>query len=525
MEQKKGSLNHSVSNSNLHKVAKSTIIVITGTLLSAILFLIARLLIIRTWSQNEYGIYSLSLALPTIIIAISTLGLKDGVVRNIAFARHKKDEKNISELISITSVIYLLFGIFGGAILFLSADTIAIKIFDEPGLIIPIKIFSTLIPLTKIIEIIGAIFRGFDDVRPQIFCNEIIKSAFFLIFVLFIICFNFSFMAIFYAFSMSMIISCILIIIYAFKRLSFRKRLSLKNLNFSTFKQLLFFSFPLYGSTIINVAMPWINTVIIGGIKDMNSVALYNAVVPLSQIISFPVVALSLAYMPSITGLYAKNNKNEIKRNYTILTKWIFFVALPLFLALFLFSEEILLLLFDESYVIAAYAFKILCFQGLVISLLGLNTYNLIAIGKTNSILISYLTAAILNITIAFILIPTHGINGAAFASIFSIIAANVIMSLSLYASTKLHPFSKNLIKPVFLFLLLAFGFYFVITGLIKYNIFSIFLFFIFCCLILLFSMLVTKSIDKEDLDMIDIIERKTGIKLERIKKIFKKTM
>lgn len=525
MEQKKDLWDHSIVNINLHKVAKSTVIVIIGTLLSTILFFIARLLIIRTWSQNEYGIYSLSLALPTIIIAISALGLKDGVVRNIAVARHKKDEKKISELISISFVVYLLFGIFGSVVLFLLADTIAIKIFHEQNLIIPIKIFSTLIPLTKIIEIIGAIFRGFNDVRPQIFCNEIAKSAFFLIFILFIIWFNFSFIDIFYAFSISMIISCTLIIIYAFKKLSFRKRLSFKNLNFSTFRELLLFSLPLYGSTMINVAMPWVNTVILGGIKDMASVALYNAVVPLSQVISFPAVALSLAYMPSITGLYAKNKNNEIKRNYTILTKWLFFVALPIFLALFLFSEKILLFLFDESYVAAAYAFRIVCFQGLIISLLGLNTYNLIAIGKTHVILISYLTAAILNITIAFILIPAHGVNGAAFASIFSIIATNVIMSLSLYVSTKVHPFSKNLIKTVFLSLLLIFGFYFATANLIKYNILSIFLFFIFCCLIILFSMLVTKSVDKEDLDMIDILGRKTGIKLEKIKKIFEKAM
>lgn len=525
MDEGKDSWDHLIVNNTLKKVAKSTVIVAIGTLISAILFFIIRLIIIRNWSQVEFGIYSLAISIPVIILVFSTLGLKEGVVRNIAFARSENDEKKVSEIMSISITIYAFLGLAAGVALFLLSDFIAVELFHEPDLVMPLKIFSTLIPLTKILGILSSFFRGFDDVKPVIYYNNITKSVVFLVSILIIVWFNLAFINVFYAFSISMMISCSLIIIHGFKNLSLRKRLSKNHLNSSTFVHLLTISLPLWGTAMIIVVVGRADVIMLAGIKDVTKVALYEAAVPIAQLISFPLGALSVIYMPVISGLYAKRKHNEIKRNYTILTKWLVFIALPIFLVFFLFTKEILTFLYGQSYVMATTALRIASFQGIITSLLGLNSNNLIVIGKTAFITISYFIAATLNIILNFILIPRYGVSGAAFASFVSMILANGIMSVVLYKFTKVHPFSKNLVKPILLFFVMTLGFYFVTKNLITYDILYVVLFYIISCLALLFSILITKSVDKEDSDMIEVLERKTGLKLKFIKSLFKRAM
>ena len=81
------------TNESLQKIAKGSSIAFVGLLLSLLPAFIGRLIIVRYWTESDYGVFSLSLAVLTICVAISTLGLNQGVSRSIAYARGKKEYK------------------------------------------------------------------------------------------------------------------------------------------------------------------------------------------------------------------------------------------------------------------------------------------------------------------------------------------------------------------------------------------------------------------------------------------------
>ena len=110
--------------------------------------------------------------------------------------------------------------------------------------------------------------------------------------------------------------------------------------------------------------------------------------------------------MPIITELYSKRKFNDIKVLSITTSKWIFFVNLPLFFIILLFSKRILNVAFGSEYVAGYGALLILIFGYLFHSLTHPYTSVLGVIKKTNLILYIMIVAALINVLLNYILIP-----------------------------------------------------------------------------------------------------------------------
>ena len=162
-------------------------------------------------------------------------------------------------------------------------------------------------------------------------------------------------------------------------------------------------------------------------------------------------------------------------------------------------------------------------FWFIINNFLGPNGATLIAMGKSRFIMFASLATAILNIGLNIILIPPFGIEGAAIASVVSIVSINLMKCWKLYSLNGAQPLSKNLIKPTLVSLGLITIIHFISQNFLTIRIWMIPLFFILYYAIYILAILLTKSLDQEDLKMLTEIERKTGIKSTSIKRFLAK--
>lgn len=210
---------------------------------------------------------------------------------------------------------------------------------------------------------------------------------------------------------------------------------------------------------------------------------------------------------------------DELRRNYTILTKWLVSITLPIFLVIALFPEAVLYLFFGYGYVPAAMALRILSIGFIINNLLGPNEATLLALGHPRFIMWATLATAIMNIILNMALIPPLGIVGAAIASVASITVVNIIRSLKLYSLSKIHPLSKNLFKPVIISIALAFLIQVLTQNFLTVTWWMLPLLFILYLGIYGLAMLFTRSFDKEDIALLLAIEKRSGINAAPIKK------
>jgi O-antigen/teichoic acid export membrane protein len=508
---------------SLHKIAKGASLVFIGLLGTILAVFIGKLIIIRYWTEDEYGIFSIALTILILLSTISTLGLSFGLSRSIAYIRGKREFEKIPDLIFTSLLICIIVSVVSSSIIFLFSDYISLNIFHEPRLSLPLKIFSIPIPFLTLINVIISIFRGFDNVKPTVIFSQLLWNILFPIFLIIIIFLNKTFINIFYAAIASIIITWLILILYTTRSVKKIKFPPLKLYKSKINKEIIFFSLPLLGASIFSLLITWTDTLILGVISGTYFVGLYNGVLPLALFITFPLSALITIFVPIFSGLYAKKQFPEIKRNFSILTKWLSLTTTPIFMIFLLYPNQIINFLFGPNYVIAADVLRILAIGFMINTFFGPNGATLISMGRSYFILIATFSAAVLNIILNFSLIPIYGMIGAALASALSMLYINLIRGVKLYSINKVHPLNKNFFKPMLLTFPVIILLYLLLDNLIIVNIWMIPIIFILYYILYIGAILFTKSVDQEDLKMLEIIEQRTGIKQKLIRKMIKK--
>jgi O-antigen/teichoic acid export membrane protein len=512
-----------IKDQSLQKIGIGACAVFVSTVIQVALSFIIGVIIVRNTSKSEYGIYSLGLVIVGIFTIISALGLTDGSTRYVAYFRGKNETDKVRGVISSSIIISLVTSILLAFLLFLFSNFISNNIFHSPELSIPLKLFSAAIPFSVLTNLFVSIFLGFDQVGPSIYFQNILKNCTF-IFILAIVIMNGSpFIGIIVSYILPIVFTLIAITIYFFKKLGnkwdFRKSINIDSMT----KELLMFSFPLVAVNILIMTMYWANTLMIGYFKSPDEVGLYNVATPLASQLTIVLTSLGFLYTPIIANLYSNNRMKELGRIYAVSTKWSFMGSLPLFVALFMFPEVILELLYGHRYVDAAMALKILALGSFVNAITGNKYQTLMAVGKTSSLMRVFLIGGLVNVILNAVLIPPYGIVGAAIANSSGVAISNILLTIILYSTFKIHPITKNYLKSVAIAIGCIILIYIISLNITIYvlTLIEILILFVAAYAMLL---IITKSLDEEDISILFTIGKRLGFSqksLERILKIF----
>lgn len=508
---------------SLVKITKGAGTTLGGSLVALLIGFISRPMIARYGTEADYGVYSLALVVLNICVVVATLGLQQGIPRSIAYARGKNDSESVQKLIPASIQFGLIAGISLGIVLFFTSDIVAVRIFHDAALGFPLKILALGIPFLTLMTILASVFRGFDDTKPMVYFQNILRPLLLPLLLLPIILLNLPFTDVFYAFLASLVVSCVALIVYTTKRLPFPLGFRTGLTHNPVAKELLLFSLPLLGVAMLDLIIAWTDTLMLGGLKTSTEVGLYSAAHPLAQFIVAPMVAVLLIYVPVVSSLYAQGSMAEMKRDFSIVTKWLFSATLPLFLILFLFPDTVLGFLFGAGYTPAATALRILSLGFIISNLTGPNVSTLVVMGKTRFVMWTYLAAALLNVGLNFALIPPFGIEGAAIASAVALTSINVAVCVKVYRVAQSQPFTKNLLKPALGSLALVFLFQFIFTNIVTVVWWMLPLLFILYYVIYGLAILLTRSFDQEDIAMLLAIEKRVGMNLSFAKRIMRR--
>jgi len=154
-------------------------------------------------SPGDFGIYSLALTVISITGAIATLGLSDGVARYVAYFRGKNEDHKIHELITSAAVMGLTASVIAMLVSPMLFEYMAGNGFDIQGKILDvIKIMILAIPVTILLNVAVAIYRGFDRTNVNMYFYNLVRPLSLLTFASDAVFFRLSFHGIvFYGFA------------------------------------------------------------------------------------------------------------------------------------------------------------------------------------------------------------------------------------------------------------------------------------------------------------------------------------
>ena len=506
----------SALDQSIKKIAKGAGIIVAGTVIGMAVQLINRILIVRSISMADYGVFSLGLVLFGIAGTVSQGGFNMSVPRFLGYYRGKKDENSIRGVIRSSFQIQLFLGIAFSLTLFFGAGYIE-DFYQIEGLKMALQIFAVGIPLFDLIHIIINIFKGFDNVNPTLYFSNVMLVGLRFLFLLTAAMVAPSLPYILAAYVGALAGTAVSAAVY-YKKNSPVVRGEAAPMG----KELLLFSLPLFGTVFLGQLMNWTDVLMLGYFTSADLVGLYNGAVPLCGILPIFLSSAGVIFVPVLSVLYSRGQLSEMKKAYSTVTKWVFSATLPFFLVVFIFPQMVLTFFFGSTYQGAHTALRVLSGGYMFHVLMGPIGQNLVIFGRPRLLLVNNTAGLLLNIGLNLLLIPQYGINGAAAATSVTFVFLNILALLQVYRISGMHPFSHNYVK----LLGSSLGLIGLVTALFRYITVSYWILpvvFVVCVVSYILVVLVTKSFDREDIVLLKTLERRTGLDLTWLKKILSK--
>jgi len=383
------------------------------------------LLIARYFGAEGLGEYMLAVVVLRIFTLIAKLGMDTASIRFIAsFAKQKKwksllyfREKVVSTLL-VTSII-------SSSLMYFLANAIANLLNINPEYI---RLFSFFILPMVFFILHYQSLRGLKKIAEFSFFYRMSQALFTIIAFFILLQYINDSIVPFYAYATSLIIVSILAFVV------FRSALKVKieenveeEIEEKSLKNILAVAMPLMFAQSVQFIMAWTDKLMIGNMMTAEDVGVYGVAFRLSMFASISLMAINSIASPKFAEMYGDNNIEGLKKVAQQSTKMIFWSTLPLVILFFMFPE-LLLGFFGEQFKIGVYAFLLLSFGKLISSFSG-SVGNLLQMtGKQLIYMNVLLVGAIINVLLNYFLIPIYGINGAAIASMTSIIIWNLTM-------------------------------------------------------------------------------------------------
>ncbi len=208
-----------------------------------------------------------------------------------------------------------------------------------------------------------------------------------------------------------------------------------------TTKKLLRFGVQIFIANSINLINYQADIIFIGYFLTATDVGYYSVAIGLSKFFWIIPQTIQTITYPATSEYWANNNQSALQIMIDKSMKYSTCILLPIGLMVWLFAEEIIILIFGDSFIYAVLSLQILLIGTVINGVLERSIGGTLAgIGKAYLVPKIAACSATINIILNFILIPVFGISGAAIATAFSISITSIInlFFISKYAHIKI---------------------------------------------------------------------------------------
>jgi O-antigen/teichoic acid export membrane protein len=507
--------NDSELNKSLNLLAKTSVVVFIGVILSKLFTYIYKIIIARYFDPEVYGLFNLAIMIIGILAALATLGLPDGLIRFISYDRKNRYLSKSKYLFNLSSKIIFTISIVLTIIFYLLAEFISVSVFKKPELTIYLEIFSLSLPFLSVTSIMLSLIRAFEKIGIYSLIQNILQNLIRLIIIIILLLLGWSVGSILGSYIISVIL--ITIISYLFSRkyiLALEKNKDIKEKDKKSLRKDFFdYSWPIVFLGIIGSLLYWTDSFVIGYFMKASDVGFYNVAFTLIGLLGIAPELFMQLFLPLVVKEYSKNRLELIQEISKQIAKWILIINVPIFVIMIIYPGVIINVLFGADYLSAETPLRILAIGGFFVAIFMSLSSNLLSMkGKSKLLLINTLFIAFFNFILNVLLVPKYGLNGAAFATMVSWFLFGSILLFQVKHYLNIVPIRRKMISIV-LMGFFASGVLLLIKNMIPSNLFGLALAGIIFVLIYVFFIVKLGGLDRNDKRVFDSIKNKINLK------------
>ena len=382
------------------------------------------ILLARLMSPENFGLYAIILSFVLLLALPFAGGIPVFMIRHISSAMAKNEYSPVKGLIFISFL-----WVVGGTILISAITFFSLPLFVESTNTHTYRLGLTLCILSPFILWSGSILRGLKRVVIGRVAEFVVQPLFLFGLILFIYLssktelttndvLNYHILSLFFA----AIVSIILIFIYIPRNIyAIPATYEIKKWALS--------AIPLIFSIGLIVVNANIDILMVGALAGEEEAGQYRVATRLAGFIPFFLFAANNAVGPLISKLHTQKQNVELQKLLTFIARITFIGCMPLLILLIIWPDFILSVLFGDGFAVAATALIILSLANFFSVAMGQVGQVMALTGHEKYTAYAVFASVIVNITLNTLLIPEHGINGAAIATGTSILIWNRLLA------------------------------------------------------------------------------------------------
>jgi O-antigen/teichoic acid export membrane protein len=331
------------------KAARGGLFLFIGNTSSTIILAVGVIIVARLLGPFSYGLYTLAVAIPTLLVALSDVGMNSALVRLPAKARSEGDLARANRLIKLGFLLKLAVSTFAFLICYAGSTVIATTVLNRPELAPFIQLAALMIVFQAIYDATNNAFIGTDLMQYSAaiqIMQAILKGTLGPAFV-------------FIGLGITGAISGYLLALVAAGTtgasiLFSRQARSLARTDTSKeIRALLGYGLPLYLASIFSVFLAQYQNIVLAHFANNVEIGNFAASWTFTMFMAILAYPIATAMFPMFSKMDPKNQKSDLARGFVLAVKYTSLLMIPTSVAVIAFSRDLVYLTFGPGYTLA----------------------------------------------------------------------------------------------------------------------------------------------------------------------------
>jgi O-antigen/teichoic acid export membrane protein len=426
----------------LRRIAADSSLALVLKVFAVPLGYITNLAIARLYGAEAMGTYYIALNLVVAVTPFCCLGLHTGLLR---FVAGFKVDGNFGALKNVfypaIGLVTLLSGV-AGLIIYVSGTWLSGR-FHAPDLPALLHVMALALPITVVMLLVVETVRALGGVRWVILQQNVLTPISFLLLLTLVAWGGHGYLiqsSLALAYLLSALLGLIFLIIWPGINLGFKGSLS----GGSSLKDLFRYSWPLFLSSILFLAVNGLDSLILGLFTRPQEVAYYTIATRTAPLVTFPLLAINAVVPPLFAQFHHRGDFRGLEMVARSTARWMYFVALPLAIMTILLAPT-LLGFFGPDFAQARFALSILAVGQLVNVSAGSVAFILQMTGNQWGLIMVQIITAIGVVPLMALGAAFMGLNGVAVAGALGIAGLNVLMAWAVWRRLQIKAFAQKI--------------------------------------------------------------------------------
>jgi O-antigen/teichoic acid export membrane protein len=381
------------------------------------------LVITRTMSVDESGLFFLGFAICSAVGMLCTLGLTTAFIRFVAGYHAEANWGVIKGIVNKGVKAVLITSIGVALIIFVCSSFIGNTMFNKPQFEQVLTVMAFAIPCFALHQLMAFAFQGLHKPVVSIFLQNISNQVIVIIAVLiasvYIIDLTASLVAIIFTIAASITVFIALIKWFSNKDLTVEA-------DYSQTSELVASAKPLFLMMLMAMLVQYSGQIISGVYLSTSDVAYFSVAQRISMLTSFVLIAVNLVAAPRFAASAKLGKTEELRSTSLFCSRIMIIMATPVVVFMFFFAD-LLMGFFGEEYIQAAHLLQILIIGQFINVITGSVGFLLNMTGHEKDMRNVVFFSGPLALGLGLFLTPLYGSTGAAIATAIALASQNLI--------------------------------------------------------------------------------------------------